>query len=248
MLTPMVAADSEAQESDSSSQEQSRLVARESRTRSEIARSPWRVTQLGLKRAVDFVGAMVGFTLLSPILLIVAVIIRHNSAGPVFFRQQRIGRHGKIFVMYKFRTMVVDAEHRQKDLEALNESEGGGLFKIRHDPRITRIGIFLRKTSLDELPQLVNVLIGEMSLVGPRPLPIRDCECLKSINPEGYQRRLEVVPGITGSWQVAGRSRIGAEKMLELDGQYVDDWSFAKDIILLIRTVKVLIFDGGGAF
>ena len=207
----------------------------------------WRWVQTVLKRVLDFAAASLALVVLSPLLVLVALLIVRDSDGPVIFRQRRMGRHGRLFWIYKFRTMVVDAERRQKSLEKLNESEGGALFKIWNDPRITPIGGFLRKTSIDELPQLMNVILGDMSLVGPRPLPQRDCARLVDINENRYHQRQEVLPGITGPWQVAGRSRLGAEQMLELDCQYVEEWSFFKDLVILFKTVGVVLGDRSSA-
>jgi len=200
-----------------------------------------------LKRILDYCLAAVAIVLLSPLMLLVALAISWESSGPVFFRQQRMGQRGKLFRIWKFRTMVENAEKLVADLEPQNESEGGGLFKIKSDPRVTRLGRFLRRTSLDELPQLFNVLTGDMSLVGPRPLPIRDCSLLTELHPEGFRRRLEVMPGVTGLWQVSGRSRLGAAKMIELDCEYVERWGIVYDLRIMARTVLVLLFDRGSA-
>ena len=186
-------------------------------------------------------GAGIGLILLSPLLLTIAVLIRLDSRGPILFRQQRLGRHGRCFKVNKFRTMVADAEARLAALEASNETDGGVLFKIRRDPRITPLGRFLRRTSLDELPQLINVLRGEMSLVGPRPLPLRDCVLLQQADPEGYARRQRVRPGITGLWQVGGRSDAGHDRMVKLDIEYVEQCSLALDLQILARTVGVVL-------
>ncbi len=149
-----------------------------------------------------------GLILLAPVILFIAVLIRVENRGPVFFRQLRRGHRGRLFRMIKFRTMTADAEQRLVELEDSNESGGGVLFKLRNDPRVTRLGRFLRRHSLDELPQLINVVCGDMSLVGPRPLQLRDSEKLLERDPEAYGRRLEVMPGITGPWQVGGRSEV----------------------------------------
>ena len=148
-----------------------------------------------VKRTMDVVGSAFALVFLMPILLLIAALIRLDSSGPALFRQRRLGRGGRTFWCLKFRTMTVDAEQRLAELETLNESGGGVLFKIRQDPRVTRIGRLLRKTSLDELPQFFNVLKGEMALVGPRPLQLRDCELLEAMDPEGFRRRLERPPG-----------------------------------------------------
>jgi lipopolysaccharide/colanic/teichoic acid biosynthesis glycosyltransferase len=200
-----------------------------------------------IKRTIDLVGALTGLALLWPVLLIVAVLIRRDSPGPALFRQWRRGHRGRPFRMLKFRTMVVDAERRLGDLESCNESAGGVLFKLRDDPRVTRLGRFLRRSSLDELPQLINVLRGEMSLVGPRPLQFRDCERLAAADPRGYARRLRVLPGLTGPWQVEGRSELDYERMVELDCDYVANRSPGRDLAIIARTVLVVLL-GRGAY
>jgi len=201
----------------------------------------------GFKRAMDMAGALGGLFLLGPILAMVAILIRLNSRGPILFRQARMGLNGETFTCLKFRTMVPDAEARLRELEAKNESAGGVLFKIKDDPRITRLGRFLRKSSLDELPQLWNVLVGEMSLVGPRPLQLRDSERLAILEPEGYTRRLSVVPGLTGPWQVGGRSETDCFRMIRLDLDYVENWSIARDIRILVKTVGVVAAGKGAS-
>ena len=193
------------------------------------------------KKAMDLFGSAFGLFLLTPVLIVVALLVKLESRGPVLFFQKRKGLHGQDFWCVKFRTMVSDAEQRLEDLEARNESAGGVLFKIKDDPRITKLGRFLRRTSLDELPQLWNVLAGEMSLVGPRPLQLRDSEKLAELDPEAYARRLSVVPGVTGPWQVGGRSNMDSEGMLELDLNYVENWSIAADLEILARTVIVVL-------
>jgi lipopolysaccharide/colanic/teichoic acid biosynthesis glycosyltransferase len=193
------------------------------------------VHRLG-KRVIDLAGAGLGLLLLSPLMLVVAAIIRLTSSGPVMFRQTRLGKDGKPFQIFKFRTMLPDAEARLKDLEHLNESEGGVLFKIKRDPRVTWIGRILRKTSLDELPQLINILRGEMSLVGPRPLQLRDSHLLAQVDPKGYAYRLEVLPGLTGYWQVKGRSETGFDHMLQMDLEYIRMWNLGLDLNIIIQT------------
>jgi len=200
-----------------------------------------------MKRAIDFVGAGVGLLIISPLLLIIAAIIRLDSRGPIFFRQTRVGRDGRSFEVWKFRTMVQDAEARLKEVEHLNESQGGVLFKMQRDPRITRSGMILRQTSLDELPQLFNVVRGEMSLVGPRPLPLRDCALLRELDDAAFVRRHEVLPGLTGLWQVSGRSLLGVRQMLDLDCHYIDNWSLRLDCGILVKTLGIL-FARTGAF
>ncbi len=205
------------------------------------------VLPYAIKRAMDFVGAFLGLLLLAPVMLAIAFLIRLESTGPVIFRQRRHGYRGQLFWVLKFRTMVVDAEQRLKDLEKANESAGGVLFKLRDDPRVTPLGRFLRRSSLDELPQLINILRGEMSLVGPRPLQLRDSEKLQSLDPEGYARRLEVMPGLTGPWQVGGRSEVDYTHMVKLDIDYVDNWSLAWDLWIIARTL-VVVSVGRGAY
>jgi lipopolysaccharide/colanic/teichoic acid biosynthesis glycosyltransferase len=197
------------------------------------------------KRALDLVGALVGLLVLSPLWLSVALGIRLDSPGPVLFRQWRRGYGGRPFQLLKFRTMVVDAEERLGDLENLNESRGGVLFKLRHDPRVTRLGRFLRRSSLDELPQLINVLRGEMSLVGPRPLQLRDGDRLWTLDPEGSTRRLQVPPGITGPWQVGGRSEVDYERMVQLDRDNAENWSLSRDLRILAKTLVVVLLRRG---
>jgi lipopolysaccharide/colanic/teichoic acid biosynthesis glycosyltransferase len=174
-------------------------------------------------------------------MLAIALLIRLDSPGPALFRQWRRGRDGRPFRMLKFRTMVVDAERRLGDLESSNESAGGVLFKLRDDPRVTRLGRFLRRSSLDELPQLINVLRGEMSLVGPRPLQLRDGDRLAAADPRGYARRLRVLPGLTGPWQVEGRSELDYRRMVELDCDYVASHSPGRDLGIIVRTLLVVL-------
>jgi len=202
---------------------------------------------LAVKRSIDVVGALVGLLLLAPVMLAVSLLIRLDSPGPVLFRQLRRGHRGRLFWVLKFRTMVVDAEQRLKDLEKKNESSGGVLFKLRDDPRITPLGRFLRRSSLDELPQLINVLRGEMSLVGPRPLQLRDSDKLQALDPEGYAFRLMVMPGLTGPWQVGGRSEVDYSHMVKLDRDYAQNWSLIGDLWIIMRTFVVVLI-GRGAY
>lgn len=196
---------------------------------------------LAFKRALDFVGSSVLLMLLAPAFLVIAIIIKAQSRGPVFFLQERVGQNQRRFKMYKFRSMVANAEELRKDLEGQNEADGP-VFKIRQDPRIIPFGGFMRKHSIDELPQLINVWRGEMSLVGPRP-PI-------AAEVEQYawkqRRRLSVKPGMTGLWQVSGRSDVGFQEWVEMDLAYIDSWSFWLDIAILFRTFRV-VFEGRGA-
>jgi lipopolysaccharide/colanic/teichoic acid biosynthesis glycosyltransferase len=195
-----------------------------------------------VKRLIDVTGAVFGLFFLIPVLAIIALSIRMNSRGPVIFRQVRRGYRGKPFWVYKFRTMTVDAEQRLDDLESSNESHGGVLFKLREDPRVTRLGSYLRRSSLDELPQLYNILKGEMSLVGPRPLQNRDSDRLLAVDPAGYERRLRMRPGLTGPWQVGGRSEVNHERMVQLDVDYVDNWSLGRDLLIICKTFLVVLF------
>jgi exopolysaccharide biosynthesis polyprenyl glycosylphosphotransferase len=206
-----------------------------------------RVFPCAIKRLVDLLGALVGLLFLSPIMLAIGLLIRLESPGPVLFRQMRHGYRGRLFWVLKFRTMVVDAEQRLTDLEKKNESTGGVLFKLRDDPRVTRMGRFLRRSSLDELPQLINILRGEMSLVGPRPLQHRDSEKLRELDPAAYSRRLRVMPGLTGPWQIGGRKEVDYSDMVKLDLDYVENWSLAWDMWIIMRTF-VVVLAGRGAY
>ena len=193
--------------------------------------------RLVVKRAIDIMGAVVGLVLLAPLFAIIAIAVKATSRGPVFFSQERYGWRKRRFKMHKFRTMVLDAEALQAELEARNEAVGP-VFKIKNDPRMTPIGGFLRKSSLDELPQLWNVLRGEMSLVGPRPLPIRD---VHKFEDSWLMRRFSVVPGMTGLWQVSGRSELTFEDWVQLDLRYIDHWSLRLDLSLLLRTFPAVL-------
>lgn len=191
-----------------------------------------------LKRTMDVLGSLVALLLLAPVLLLVAIAIKLDSPGPVIFRQRRVGLDGREFDMFKFRSMAIDAEARKAELMAQNEVKDGPIFKMRHDPRVTRVGRFIRRTSLDEFPQFVNVLLGQMSLVGPRP-PVPDEVALYT--PEQWQR-LTVMPGATGLWQVSGRSELSSfRSMLALDLQYIHNWSLRQDVSILLRTVRVVL-------
>lgn len=192
------------------------------------------------KSLFDRVGAALGLLLLSPVLAVLAIAIRRDSPGPVLFRQVRVGKGGREFVIVKFRTMYTDAESRREALADLNENDGV-LFKMRDDPRVTRVGRWLRRLSLDELPQLRNVLAGEMSLVGPRPpLPEE-----VAAYPADMRRRLAVSPGMTGLWQVSGRSDLSWEEAVRLDLRYVENWSFSLDCVILLRTLSAVCRSSG---
>jgi exopolysaccharide biosynthesis polyprenyl glycosylphosphotransferase len=195
-----------------------------------------------IKRCLDYVGALLGVVGLLPVFIAVAIAIKLSSPGPVFFRQERVGLQGKTFQMWKFRTMVVNAPELQAQLEAANENSDGVMFKLKRDPRIISIGSFLRRTSLDEIPQLFNVLTGDMSLVGPRPLPLRDVEHFDA----WHHIRHQVMPGVTGLWQISGRSDIQSfNDVARLDLYYIDNWSLNLDWDILVETVRMLVFSRG---
>lgn len=195
-----------------------------------------------IKQIFDFIGALIILIIASPIYLAIMLLIRLDSPGPVFYRQTRIGLHGRPFKVWKFRSMVTNADQLQQSLESANKTQDGILFKMAADPRITKVGKWLRDYSLDELPQVFNVLRGEMSLVGPRPLPIRDVERFS----EHHFIRHEVLPGITGLWQVSGRSDIeDFEDVLRLDLSYIENWSLWLDISILLKTVGVVLKKSG---
>lgn len=205
-----------------------------------LSSTPRKEFDLFVKAVVDRSAALVGLTLLAPFFALVALLIKVESRGPVFFRQQRSGLNGRIFTMYKFRSMVCDAEARRADLEQANEMDGP-VFKMAKDPRITGVGSFLRRTSLDELPQLINVARGEMSLVGPRPpLPLE----VQSYEP-WQRRRLSMKPGLTCIWQVSGRNDISFEQWMKLDLEYIDKWSLWFDLQLLAKTVPAVLLGTG---
>ncbi|WP_286138251.1 sugar transferase [Bacillus sp. AFS055030] len=188
------------------------------------------------KRLMDLIGAIFGLLLLLPVFIVVAIFIKvEDPKGPVFFYQTRVGKNGKEFKMYKFRSMVTDAEERLKELLKYNEVSGA-MFKMKDDPRITRIGKFIRKTSIDELPQFINVLLGDMSLVGPRPPLPREVDEYTDYD----KQRLLVTPGCTGLWQVSARNSVGFDEMVQLDLQYIRERSFLFDIKIIFKTVLVL--------
>jgi len=194
------------------------------------------------KRLFDLLVTLAVMPVVLPLMMLIAIAIRLDSKGPIFFTQKRIGLHKRPFKMYKFRSMVPDAEDRMTEVEHLNEAEGPN-FKIENDPRMTRLGRFIRKTSIDELPQLFNVVLGDMSLVGPRPMSNRDVELFD----KGVQRkRFSVRPGITCLWQVSGRSNLSFDEWLKLDLRYIDSWSFWLDLQILLKTIPA-VFRGSGA-
>jgi exopolysaccharide biosynthesis polyprenyl glycosylphosphotransferase len=196
------------------------------------------------KRGLDLVLASLGLIVVAPVLAVLAVAIRVESNGSVFFRQRRVGRNGKEFWLIKLRSMYVGADARKAELAHYNDIDDGVMFKIHHDPRITRVGQFLRRLSLDELPQLLNVIKGDMSLVGPRPLIVPENDALTE---DWHHRRLELRPGLTGAWQIYGRSESPFDEMVRFDYQYVAGWSLARDIEILLATVPAVL-SGRGAY
>jgi len=196
-----------------------------------------------IKRMIDVLVSSIALIVLSPILVFIAIAIKLDSKGPIFFRQDRVGLRRKTFKMHKFRTMFVDAEERIKDLEDRNEVKGAA-FKMTNDPRVTRVGRTLRKLSLDELPQFFDVLRGHMSLVGPRPLPLRD---VQRFDAAWQKRRFSVKPGLTCLWQVNGRHDIEFEQWMELDLQYVDNWSLSMDFDILLKTIPAVLRGNGAS-
>ena len=221
-----------------------------SRTRGNRRRSlrllAWKVTvkaSYATKRLMDIVLSAVGMLLLSPVYLAIAAAVKLSSPGPVFFVQTRVGRYGRYFKFYKFRSMRQDAEAQKAALMARNESKDGVIFKMKDDPRITKVGRFLRRTSLDELPQLWNVFIGDMSLVGPRP-PVPS-EVLEYTLED--RKRLDVIPGITCLWQIKGRSEIPFNEQVRLDKEYILAPSVWKDIVILFKTIPAIL-GGKGAY
>jgi exopolysaccharide biosynthesis polyprenyl glycosylphosphotransferase len=205
-----------------------------------VLSSAWTSWQRIAKRGFDVAAAVTLLIVLAPVMALIALLVRFDSPGPAIFRQTRCGKDGHPFTFLKFRGMVDGAEARQAELEALNEADGP-IFKIRNDPRTTRVGRFIRRTSLDELPQLWNVLRGEMSLVGPRP-PV-PAEVARY---QPWQRtRLRGVPGITGLWQVSGRSELSFDEMVRLDIKYLEEWSLWLDVQILLRTVLAVLSKQG---
>ena len=206
----------------------------------------WKFTvrwSYAVKRTIDIAGSLAGMVLLSPVFLAIAAAVKLSSPGPVFFSQVRVGRYGRHFRFYKFRSMRTDAEALKAKLMERNESKDGVIFKMKDDPRITKVGKFLRRTSLDELPQLWNVFIGDMSLVGPRPpVPSEVAEYTLE-----DRKRLDVIPGITCLWQIKGRSEIPFHEQVRLDKEYIIAPSVWKDIVILLKTVPAIL-GGKGAY
>jgi len=199
--------------------------------------TPW---QRSLKRAFDLVVASLLLLVLSPILLTCALAVRLTSPGPVLFRQQRVGKDGSLFSMHKFRSMVADAEAHLQALQAQKDTDGP-IFKLHRDPRITPVGRILRSFSLDELPQLLDVLRGDMSLVGPRPLPTYEVD----LTDPWARNRLRVRPGLTGLWQVSGRHLLPFDDLIRYDLFYVENWSLSMDLYILVRTIPAVLFRSG---
>ena len=196
-----------------------------------------------VKSVLDFLFAAAALILFSPLFLITAILIRLDTPGPIFFIQERVGLNKRRFLMFKFRTMIAGAERMQAQLELRNEADGP-VFKIKQDPRVTRVGRCLRKFSIDELPQLINVLRGDMSLVGPRPLPVRDYQ---GFDQDRQRRRFSVRPGLTCLWQINGRSEVSFDHWMELDMQYIDHWSLWLDLKILVKTIPAVLRGSGAA-
>jgi len=205
-----------------------------------ISSVPHKEVEFFIKSIIDYTGAFLGLIFLSPIFLILSILIKLDSEGKVFFIQKRCGLNGRIFNMFKFRSMIENAEQLQKNFHSKNEMDGP-VFKIKNDSRITRLGKFMRKTSLDELPQLINVLRGEMSLVGPRPPIPEEVDQYK----HWQRRKLSMKPGLTCLWQVSGRNSVDFERWMRLDLEYIDNWSLLLDIRLLLLTVKEVVKGNG---
>ncbi|MDI6785582.1 MAG: sugar transferase [bacterium] len=196
----------------------------------------------GIKRTIDIVVSLLMIILLLPFYILLVIIIKLDSRGPIFFKQRRAGYRGKVFYCYKFRSMCVDAEAKKDKLRESSEVDGP-VFKIKKDPRTTKLGRFIRKTSVDELPQLINVLKGEMSLVGPRPLPIEEVAKFE----RWHLKRLKAIPGITCIWQVSGRNTISFDDWMRMDIDYIDSWSISLDFKLLLQTIPAVMFGTGAS-
>ena len=203
-----------------------------------VPRDGWPIL---MKRLIDILASGILLLVLAPFLALVAILIKLDSPGAILFRQERVGLNKRRFELLKFRTMVQGADSLQQTMEHLNEVSGP-VFKIKNDPRLTRLGKFLRRFSIDELPQLFNVVKGDMSLVGPRPLPVRDVD---RINVHWHKRRFSVKPGVTGLWQVNGRSDVGFERWVQMDLDYIDHWSLGLDLKILAKTIPVVLAGSG---
>ncbi|NLF43224.1 MAG: sugar transferase, partial [Bacteroidales bacterium] len=198
-----------------------------------------------VKRILDIIGSVVGMAVLAVASVFIIPAIKLESKGPVLFKQKRVGQNGRVFYLYKFRSMYDSADLKKKELIKQNKIKNDYMFKMEHDPRVTKVGAFLRKTSPDELPQFINVFKGDMSLVGTRP-PTLD-EVVKYNNP--HHRRISFKPGITGMWQISGRSDItDFDEVVRLDTSYIDDWNIWKDIVIIFKTIYVLLFKNKGAY
>jgi exopolysaccharide biosynthesis polyprenyl glycosylphosphotransferase len=208
----------------------------------QIVKTPLRGLNLYFKRLMDIILSLIGILIITPLVIIVALTIKCSSEGPIFYKQQRIGKNSLPFMMYKFRTMVINADELKQQLLGENEAQGL-VFKIKKDPRVTSIGTFLRKYSIDELPQLINVLRGEMSLIGPRPPLPEEVERYTDV----HWRRLDVRPGMTGLWQVSGRSDLTFDEWIDLDIQYIERWSLGLELKILLKTIPTVI-KGRGAY
>jgi exopolysaccharide biosynthesis polyprenyl glycosylphosphotransferase len=204
--------------------------------------TPDYVLPLMIKRSFDIIFSIINLIFLMPAMIIISLIIKFTSPGPILFVQNRCGLNGRIFKMYKFRTMVKDAEELKHSLSSKNEIDGP-VFKMKSDPRITKIGKFLRRTSMDELPQFINVLKGEMSIIGPRPPLPQEVKKYKA----WQRRRLSMRPGLTCLWQVSGRNNISFEQWMKLDLKYIDDWDLVMDFKILVKTIPAVIL-GNGAY
>ena len=206
----------------------------------------WRATvrfSYMLKRLFDLVGSFVALIVLSPLLIPIAIAIKLDSPGPVFYVETRVGKYGHHFRFFKFRSMFVGSDQRLAELQNQNESADGVIFKMRKDPRVTRVGRFLRKFSIDELPQLLNILVNDMSFVGPRPAKPNEV----SIYDIDARKRLNIKPGLTGKWQVSGRSDVPFKEQIQLDKEYIQSWSIMQDLIILLKTIPA-VFSGKGAY
>ena len=190
-----------------------------------------------VKRSFDYLFATLLPVLCIPLLIVISLLIKLDSPGPIFYKQQRVGLKKDYFYIWKFRTMVIDAEVMQSQLESKNDVTGGVLFKLKNDPRVTRFGMFLRRFSLDEIPQIINVLMGDMSIVGPRPLSIRDAQRVS----DKLVYRYDVLPGITGLWQVKGRNSLNSDEIFIWDNIYVNQWSLLLDLKIILQTFSVVI-------
>ncbi len=202
-----------------------------------------RVIDFYIKRVFDYSFAVIFLILCMPLFMIISLCIQIDSPGPIFYKQQRLGLNKDYFYMWKFRTMVINADAIQSQLELKNDINEGILFKLKHDPRITKFGKFLRRSSLDEVPQFINVLMGDMSIIGPRPLSIRDAERVT----EELASRYDVLPGITGLWQVKGRSSLDSRELFTWDDIYINQWCLALDLKIIIQTILVVI-KGEGSY